>query len=546
MSRFRSFTIKSSTSTTEPSVEELYTKVKSMSNIMDSIKEIKDEKNYLIWRTLDGVGNNFSNPLWGKTNIPLLRLSPSDYGDGKSTLSVRGPLNPNPRVISNSLCKQTKVEGNSDGLTDIVWGWGQFLSHELAITGNRDVFANITTPSDDEFPNRTITFKRSAVIGNDEPIQQPNGLSAYIDGSNVYGTNSDRLNYLRLNDGTGKLKSTLSSNGEVLLPLNLDSLPNASSTKVPTTLFIAGDVRSNENVLLTSMHTLFLREHNRLCDVIVEDKPDWKGKGELIFQHAKRLVTAMMQRITYNEFLPTLMGTEFPSYNGYDSNINPAITTEFATVGFRLGHTLVTSESQIGTNPSEVLLLKDTFFNPDFIKSNGIDGLMLGSILKHSNEIDTQVVDALRNFLFGPPTATNLLDLASLNIQRGRDRGVPDYNTVRTSLGLLPVINFSQISSSKDIQDKLNTLYSSVDYIDPWIGMLAEDHLEGKPIGPLLNAILLRQFSNIRDGDRFWYEINPAISIVEKNIIDNTRLSDIIIRNTSITSSQIQQNVFRK
>jgi hypothetical protein len=528
----------------KPIIKNIYKQIDEINAIIEG-EEIPDDKNYLIWRSLNGVGNNLEHPNWGKTNIPLLRRTPIDYADGISTLSVRGPENPNPRVISNKICEQVSTEGNPYGMTDMVWGWGQFLSHELAITPNGTIDASFKSPPDDEFPDRTINFKRSAIVPGYIPIQQPNGLTPYIDASNVYGTNDVRLTGLRLNDGTGRLKYEYSKNGEIVLPLNVDNLPNANNGKPADTMFLAGDVRSNENVVLTCMHTLFMREHNRLCLNIINEKPEWKDKDELIFQQAKRILSGIMQSITYNEFLPALFGEDFPKYEGYKDNVNPGILTEFATVAYRIGHTLVTSKSQIGDNPDHFLELRHTFFNPDFIKQNGVDGLLYGSTLKECNNIDNQVISALRSFLFGPPTATNLLDLAALNIQRGRDRGVPVYNVFRESFGLKKVNSFEQITKDKRISEGLKEIYKNVEYIDPWIGILAEDHLPGATIGPLMKNILTDQFINIRSGDRFWYEIDPALSSAEKSMITNTKLSDVISRNTTIPSSKMNVNVFR-
>lgn len=502
----------------------------------------------LTWRTYSGAGNNLYNPAWGKSETPLYRQAGTDYQDGVSSLAVRGPKNPNPRIVSNSICKTTGKIDNSNKLTSMLWQFGQFLDHEIDLSHTGTEVANIQTPTvvvdpNEDFPNRTIDFHRTLAVINTSPREQPNDISAYIDGTNVYGHSSDRAFALRKLDGSGKLKTSLSSNGEVILPLNVDKLNNAPDNS-PDSL-LAGDIRANENSFLTALHSLFVREHNRLCDRILQEKPWFTGNDEYLFQHAKRIVSGEMQNITLGEFLPALIGSQnISAYTGYKPEVDSSIATEFSTVGYRLGHTMLSSSLKVGENG--FLQLKDIFFKPDYVKTNGVDALLQGGSTQIMDEIDGKVIDDVRNSLFGPPTATHLVDLASLNIQRGRDHGIPGYNAVRVAYGLLAVTDFSEITSNVDVQTKLQDLYDHPDHIDPWIGALVEDHVAGLAVGPLLVAILKDQFERIRNGDRFYYENDPALSNEEKGEIRTTKLSDIIIRNTTLTVNDIPNDVFHK
>ncbi|MFB5614982.1 MAG: peroxidase family protein, partial [Candidatus Nitrosomaritimum yanchengensis] len=159
-------------------------------------------------------------------------------------------------------------------------------------------------------------------------------------------------------------------------------------------------------------------------------------------------------------------------------------------------------------------------------------------------QIDTLVVDDVRNFLFGDPSLGGL-DLASLNIQRGRDHGIPNYNAVRIAYGLEPVTDFDQISSDPEIQTKLSNLYVDVDDIDLWVGGLAEDHMPNAMVGETIREVLIDQFSRLRDGDRFWYQNDPFFQDNKGHMkeIEKTKLSDVIKMNTNIES--IQENVFK-
>ena len=165
---------------------------------------------------------------------------------------------------------------------------------------------------------------------------------------------------------------------------------------------------------------------------------------------------AEMQAITYNEFLPALLGEDaIEEYDGYDRRVDPGITNEFSTAAYRFGHSMLSTELLRLNNDGTVadegnIALQDAFFRPDEIVNNGIDSILLGQATQVAQEIDTMVVDDVRNFLFGPPGSGGF-DLASLNIQRGRDHGLADYNQVRVDMGLEPVQSFSDISSDPNV-----------------------------------------------------------------------------------------------
>ena len=136
----------------------------------------------------------------------------------------------------------------------------------------------------------------------------------------------------------------------------LDSQDMAVGELLPadqSSFFVAGDVRSNENVGLTSMHTLWLREHNRLADELAET--EFAGQNlsdadvdEEIYQRARQMVIGLIQHITYNEFLPSTLGfNALGPYKGYDASVNPQISNEFATAVYRIGHTTLPNELQM-------------------------------------------------------------------------------------------------------------------------------------------------------------------------------------------------------
>ena len=151
----------------------------------------------------------------------------------------------------------------------------------------------------------------------------------------------------------------------------------------------------------------------------------------------------------------------------------------------------------------------------------------------------------LRNFLFVSPTdpARFGIDLASLNIQRGRDHGLPDYNTVRKFYTGRGNNHFSQITSDTAQANTLKKLYGDVNNIDLWIGILSEDHLSGTSVGLTMQQILKAQFAHLRDGMTYYFYLSdPYLPITTRNTISKTRFADVIKRNTTLTN--LQDNVF--
>jgi hypothetical protein len=495
-------------------------------------------------RAIDGSNNNTVNPTWGSADIELLRLTPSDYGDGVD--SPAGAGRPSPREISNVVVAQPRPIPNRARASDFVWQWGQFLDHDLDLTPTITPVEefDIPVPLGDPFfdpagtGSQTISLDRSFYNAVNGVRQQVNAITAYIDASNVYGSDPSRATELRALDGTGRLKTS----GGNLLPFNDHGFPNAPSPD--PSLFLAGDVRSNEQVGLTAMHTLFMREHNYWADRFRHDSP--RLSDDQLYQAARAMVAAEMQAITYNEFLPVLLGRNaLAPYGGYKASVNAGIANEFATASYRFGHSMISPHLlRLDRNgkpiPQGNLPLAQAFFNPAEISATGIDPLLRGLASQVAQEIDVYIVDDLRNFLFGQPGSGGF-DLASLNIQRGRDHGLPSYNQVRVGLGLLPAASFKEVSSDPKVQANLSRIYASVDDLDLWVGGLAEDHVPGAQVGRVVFTILKNQFERLRDGDRFWYHRYLPPHLVKE--VEDQTLARIIRRNTRIRG-EIQDNVF--
>ncbi len=511
------------------------------------------------YRSIDGTGNHETHFELGAADTTLRRLMSTHYGD--LVASMGGSSRPSPRAISNAVCADSQRPPNALGASDFLWQWGQFVDHDIDLSGEQDPAEPMPIPVPAGDPSfdpggsgfMTIDANRTLYhpgTGNDPayPRQQINEITHFIDASNVYGSDPIRAALLRTNDGTGRL---LVSPGD-LPPFNIVGLPNAGGTGPE--LFLAGDVRANEQVALTAMHALFVREHNRLAAEIAANDPALTG--EEIYQEARRIVGALMQVITYKEFLPALLGPDPMSpYTGYRWSTSPAILNEFSTAIYRFGHsalspTLLRLDAAGNEITQGHLPLRQAFFRPDrLVNEGGIEPILRGLASQPCSAIDTELVDDVRNFLFGPPGAGGF-DLASLNIQRGRDHGLPSYNDARRRLGLAARTSFVEVSSDPDTQARLASVYADVEDIDLWVGALAEDPVNGGHVGEVAFYVIVSQFRSLRDGDRYWYQAGmysgdpDGFSMQEVADLEATTLADVIRRNTTI-GAELSDDVFR-
>lgn len=482
-------------------------------------------------RTVDGTGAATGDA--GRAGDTLLRLTEPAFGDGIGTLA--GDERPSAREISNIVNAQDSDMPDPGGASDYLWAWGQFLDHDLSLTEahHGGEAANIPVPfGDPQFdPFMTgqaeISFSRVEALegsGVDSSREYANQITTFIDGSQIYGSSQDVMDTMRVEGG--KLRM-------------VDNMLDQDDSG-----FMTGDVRAAENVALSSLHTLFTREHNRQVDLLAEADPSLDA--DALFEGARARVEAVMQAVTYNEFLPRLLGADaLGAYEGYDASVNPGISVEFSTAVYRFGHSLLSGEIQrLNEDGSEHesgnLALRDAFFNPSQLFASGIDPILRGLGQGASQELDVHVIEDVRSFLFGPPGAGGL-DLASLNIQRGRDLGLGSYNDIREGLGLARAESFDDITADTDIAAKLEAAYGSVDLVDAWIGGLAEDPVNGGMLGETFSFVMVDQFSRLRAGDELWSE-NRDFEAGELDALWATTLSDVITLNTDI--EHMQSDVF--
>jgi hypothetical protein len=594
-------------------------------------------------RSLDGSGNNAQHPDWGNAGTQYVRVAPANFADGISQ-PVSGP---SARSISNRIFNDVGQNLFSEnGSTQWVWTWGQFLDHTFGLR-NETPAENMPIPFDKNDPLESFTddlgqidFARTPAApgtgtSRQNPRQQINTVPSFIDGFPIYGGTNARLEWLR----TGPVDGNMANNGATLLMTPDGYLPRATArgnaatapamdifgaqTSEDSSVVVSGDVRANENVALTAVHTLFAREHNRLVGLLPANLPN-----ELKFQIARRVVGAEEQYITYNEFLPAV-GIHLPAYGGYDPNVNPSLSTEFATVGYRV-HSMVHGDFDIdvpagtyspsllatfeaegivvttGANGDQEVTVPLTlaFGNPNLLQQIG-EGPLLASLAENSQyKNDEQIDNSMRSTLFqipepgatqpcgtpivNPDCFNDVSDLGAIDVQRGRDHGIPSYNDLRRAYGLPPVRSFTQITgestdqlprgltiNSPAILDfvklfdingnplplgnqedavvgirrstlaaRLKAIYGDVNNVDAFVGMVSEKHVPGTEFGPLQLAMWTKQFEALRDGDRFFYANDPVLDVIRRTVGLDYRvtLSQLIKLDAG---ESLQPNVFK-
>ncbi|KAJ8313499.1 hypothetical protein KUTeg_008060 [Tegillarca granosa] len=350
------------------------------------------------------------------------------------------------------------------------------------------------------------------------PREQINQVTSYIDASAVYGSNKKAMDELRLFKN-GLLKT---SKFEMLPPQNNGACRLTHKNEF---CMLAGDFRVNVVPNLSILHLLFVREHNRIAKKLGKLNPMWND--ERIFQESRKIIAAYIQQISYQEYIAEILDQEtlcryklrttIKGFNHvYNDTINSSIRNVFAVAAFRFGHAQITSSVLYykQNNDIESRILEDTFHNPHMVQDKHgrhIPDLGRWIVYDKSIKADRCMVSAVRDKLFIDKEKRSF-DLAALNIQRGRDHGIPPYVKWRTWCGLSKVTSFDSglyplIDHDRKTILKLKKAYKSVRDIDLFAGGISEIHLPGADVGPTFACILGRQFQALKEGDRFWFEI---------------------------------------
>ncbi|XP_043286751.1 uncharacterized protein [Venturia canescens] len=530
------------------------------------------------YRTLTGHCNNLRNPTLGQSLTTFARLLPPVYEDGVSKprmSSINGSPLPNPRVISTTI--HPDISNLHNRYTLMVMQFAQFLDHDLTMTPIHKGFAESIPscrscdsartvhpecnpfpipPGDHFFPtiNETsgarMCFPSMRSLPGQQhlgPREQVNQNTAFLDASVIYGENKCIADVLR--GFTGRMNITTHPvRGKDLLPQSATHPECKAASKY---CFIGGDSRASEQPGLTVMHTMWVREHNRIMEGLRRVNPHWDG--EKLYQQTRRIVSAMFQHITYNEFLPRILGWNAVSlyglkllpqgyYKEYSPTCNPSVLNEFATAAYRIGHSLLRPHlPRMDHNYQPMdppILLRDGFFNPDMLyQQSMIDEMIRGLVATPMETLDQFITGEVTNHLFEQHNIPHSgIDLIALNVHRARDHGIPSYNNYRALCNLKRANTFEDLSRemTPEVIARMKRIYASVDDIDLFPGGMSERPLQGGLVGPTFACIIAIQFRQARKCDRFWYETDdPNIRFTEPQLaeIRKNTLSKVICEN---------------
>lgn len=550
------------------------------------------------YRTHDGTCNNLQHPMWGASLTAFERLLKAVYENGFNTprginsqRQYNGHVLPMPRLVSTTLIG-TEVITPDEQFTHMLMQWGQFLDHDLDSTvvalsqarfsdgqhcssvcsNDPPCFSVMIPPNDPRVRSgaRCMFFVRSSpvcgsgmtslLMNSVYPREQINQLTSYIDASNVYGSTDHEARSIRdLASHRGLLRQGIvQRSGKPLLPFATgpptECMRDENESPIPC--FLAGDHRANEQLGLTSMHTLWFREHNRIAAELLKLNPHWDG--DTVYHETRKIVGAEIQHITYRHWLPKILGEVgmkmLGEYRGYDPSVNAGIFNAFATAAFRFGHTLINPllyrlDENFEPIPQGHVPLHKAFFSPfRIVNEGGIDPLLRGLFgVAGKMRIPSQLLNTeLTERLFSM-AHTVALDLAAINIQRGRDHGIPPYHDYRVYCNLSAAYTFEDLKNeikSPVIREKLQRLYGSTLNIDLFPALMVEDLVPGSRLGPTLMCLLSTQFRRLRDGDRLWYENPGVFSPAQLTQLKQTSLARILCDNSD-NITRVQQDVFR-
>ncbi|KAF6106794.1 thyroid peroxidase [Phyllostomus discolor] len=556
------------------------------------------------YRLITGACNNRDHPRWGASNTALARWLPPAYEDGIS--EPRGwnphflyngvPLPPVWEVTRRVIQVPNEAVTEDDQYSDLLVAWGQYIDHDIAFTPQSASGAALGGGADCQrtcesrhpcFPiqlpanasgtsgTTCLPFYRSsaacgtgaqgALFGNlstANPRQQMNGLTSFLDASTVYGSSPALEKQLRnwtSAEGLLRVNTRHADAGRAYLPFAPPRTPPACAPEPgaqgPAPCFLAGDSRASEVLSLTALHTLWLREHNRLAAALKALNPHWSA--DTAYQEARKVVGALHQIITLRDYVPKILGPEafeqhVGRYEGYNPTVDPTVSNVFSTAAFRFGHATVHPlVRRLDAGFQErlpPLLLRDAFFSPwRLLKEGGVDPLLRGLLVQPAKlQVPAQLInEELTDRLF-VLSSEGTFDLASLNLQRGRDHGLPGYNAWRAFCGLPPLRSRADLSravTDAGVADRILALYQHPDNVDVWLGGLVEEPLPGARTGPLFACIVGRQMKALRDGDRLWWEHGGVFTEAQRRELRKHSLSRVVCDNSGL--ARVPADAFR-
>lgn len=509
---------------------------------------------YLTARSPDGGFNDLAHPGMGSAgarfgrNVPLEKV-------------VRDPdlLSPNPRLISQKLMTRDKFQP-VEALNLLAAAWIQFQVHGW-VNHSQEVGRYHEIPIDpaDDFPEKPMRVQRTlpeSAATKDTPTTFKNTESAWWDSSQIYGSSLERQMLLRTQTG-GKL--TL-EDGKFLPRFPKDENGQETKPGIEMTGFF-----DNWWIGLSLMHTLFVLEHNAICDRLAAVYPQWTDQQ--LFDKARLINCAVIARIHTIEWTPAilqhpvlkiamnanwygLLGEVFYKKFGRlgsgevlsgipgsppDHHTAPyAMTEEFVSV-YRL-HPLIPDDYRFVNFETGKPILESDFehvqgqYTADLMRRVGLRDMYFSFGIAHPGAI------TLHNFPRGlhefRKAKLPVMDLAAVDILRDRERGVPRYNEFRRQLHMKPFRSFSELTANRDWAIELREIYGDVEKVDTLVGMLAETAPKGFGFSDTAFRIFILMASRRLKSDRFFTTdyTEDVYTPLGMDWINNTTMADVIRR----------------
>lgn len=504
------------------------------------------------YRTVDGTCNNLRRPWWGSVNTAHVRLMEPYYEDGVSEYrrsQADGTELPSARLLSRIFLPDANV---SDIHTRMYLQFSQLVAHDVTLNPQessgpkccsdsgdavRSLSGNchpIVVPTNDDFYSqygrRCLEYKQSEGVANCSvgALQPIVRSTHFIDVSFMYGSLPEKVSELR-SFSRGQLK-VRAVDGKAYMPTQATSgCPFAKKS-----CYNAGDVRVNQHLDLAVSQTVWLRLHNYIADKLIQLNPHWSNRDELVYQETRRIMGAVFQHITYNEWLPILIGPEYARkaglspntnssyFSGYNDQVNPSTLADFAGGAFRGLHSLIPGVIKLANErrgSNRVLPYSTTLQRPgDFLEEGDTyDSTLRGLGSQPEQYQDRFMTEQITNFLLDgdvPESGRSQFgdDLSARDIQRGRDFGLRPYVEYRELCGLPQVNTFRDLNDyiQGDQIRRLAQAYNDVNDIDYYIGGLLEATIQGSLSSPSFRCVFAEAFYRYKYGDRYFYEGSPS------------------------------------
>lgn len=504
-------------------------------------------------RTPDGTFNDLSDPWMGAAGTGFGRNAPLN----KTITHTKKLLDPDPRLISRKLMARDSFKP-AGIINTIAAAWIQFENHNWFFHGNGepDKVIDIPLRDGDDFPVNPMKIRRTIPMNGHEIVDgQPappfaNVETHWWDGSQVYGTGTNKQSEMRtFKDGKIKVQE----DGRLYA--------SASNEGIDQTGF-----EENYWAGVGILHTMFSREHNAVCDALKKAYPSLDDQR--LFELGVLVVSALIAKIHTVEWTPCILrhpalqigmnanwygalGETFREKIGrvgdsealsgivgspVDHHSAPfSLTEEFVTV-YRL-HPLIPDDWNFFSLESGEHLYNKTFteiqgrYTRDFMHSMELSDLWYSMGMASAGAVCLHnYPNALRKLerLDGQVT-----DLATLDLVRDRERGIPRYNDFREMLRMPRRKSIDEITPNKEWAREINEIYNGdVDLVDTQIGMQAEQPPKGFGFSDTAFRIFILMASRRLKSDRFFTNDFNADTYTQVGFdwVNNTTMKDVILR----------------